>query len=167
MYEEEFEDWDIEYDPEMGEVNFEDIDMEQDVDLLSLKHESSDTFEAIRFSEIKQEVRDGDAVSRQAEILGDEDYDEEQLDEEEVDLLMLGVDYMSAIFEYFTDPVPFHMERLQLHPVLGMEMPPAWGRLQEASTNHKTLLDRVGALIYSYYYHNYIDRYDGVSSADY
>ena len=155
----------------MGEVNFEDIDMEQDEDLLTLKRKPSDTFEAIRFSEIKQEIRDGDALSRQADRLNDDDYDEEDIvvEEEDIDtdLLMLGVDYWAAIFEYFNDPVPFTQEVRQLHMTKGVDMPPAWGYLQEASTLHRNLFDRVGAMIYSYYFHNHVDLGDGVASADY
>jgi len=172
MYEEEFEDWDLEFDAEMGELNDEDYDMEQDEELHTLEKKSSDTFEAIRYSELKQEISDGDAFTRLAEKINDEDYDEddivvEEAEDVDVDLLMLGVDYMAAIFEYFSDPVPYHQEKAQLHPVVGYEMPPAWGRLEDASTNTRNLYDRVGAMLYSYYYHNHVDLKDGVSVADY
>lgn len=164
MYEEEFEDWDLEFDIESGQINNSGLDWESDEDLRTLVFNETEDILSLKHSEEKQAWRDDQAFDDNQTKYLEENFDEDDdfLDD---DILMFGVEYWSGVFEYFTDPVYWNLEELQLHMVYGRDMPPAWGSLQTASTHYRNLWDRSDGLLYSFYYHNCIYE-DGVSSTD-
>jgi hypothetical protein len=55
MYEDEFEDWDLEFDLESGVINNSGLDIETDEDLQTLVFAPSEEILAMRHSEEKQE----------------------------------------------------------------------------------------------------------------
>lgn len=175
MYEQEFEDWDLEYDEEMGEINFDGLDMERDEDLYTYKKYESEYWKAMREAEGLQAAADEDSFQRDyatvenMEFDVDDDYmpieviEDPWLDPmQNPDLLQFGVDMWGGIFEYFSDP------RWDSQVKSNMEfdapgIPPAWGSLGVFGMEGRNLLDRADGLIYGYYGHNFVDIDKGVT----
>lgn len=162
MYEDEFEDWNMEFDPESGDIEYDGMDYGYDEDLRSLVADVTEE-QAARYHSAEKQLRIDEAIEEdQWEEINSEDY---EIDDvwSDPELEVYGVDYYSAIFEYYTDPVFWSLELRNMHPEMGLDMPPAWGSLNEQGAVYRTFMDRADGLINSYYYYNHVNTVKGTS----
>lgn len=167
MYEEEFEDWDLEYKEEdMAILRVTDAtrEREYDRDLASFAPAESEAIKDLHAAEERQMWRDKAREEDHTTEILDEEVDED-LDITDPDVeISYTMDYYELTFEYYTDPHVNSNTNFQLGFEFGIDMPPAWGFLQMASVITRDAIENVENMIHSFYHFNAVFEDDAVSS---